>query len=73
MSNFTLMKVFDCQDMSSDERKSFFDYYEHGNDVYVTFYNEEGEWNEGDAIFVKWLFENGMESDDESVLIKHWW
>jgi hypothetical protein len=73
MSKYEMLKVFDCQKMPKDERKSFFDYYDNGNDVYITYYNEEAAFSEGDALFVKWLFENGMTSDDEVVLIKHWW
>lgn len=70
---FEMMKVFDCQDMPKEVRNSLFAYYDNvGNDVYVTHYNEE-EPDEDSPEFVQWLYDGGMTSKDEFVLIKHWW
>lgn len=74
---YEIKKVFDCQDMSVDLRKTFFDMYDtKGNDTYVNFCIEEGLepecYGESGVKIAKWLVDNGASKDDE-VLISHWW
>jgi hypothetical protein len=68
------MKVFDCQKMSKELRKEFFDYYRcysKGNDTFVKFYLGD-DYDEVGHRIEKWLLDNGAEDGDE-VLIEHWW
>lgn len=79
---FTMKKVFDCQDMPKEIKRAFFEYMEKGNDCYVALFIEEDleEDELGEIPFfskeynrlIKWLLENGAE-DGEEVLIRHWW
>lgn len=62
-----LMQVFDCQDMPDNVRKEFYESYEQGNDVYVSWHRDYME----NEVVEQWLVENG--ATDRQVLINHWW
>lgn len=72
--NYKIRKIFDCQDMPEDLRKSFFRLWDMGNNSFT-------EWIVGDSIYEeddpsiqieKWLIENGAEEGEE-VCIHYWW
>lgn len=67
---YTMMKVFDCQDMPTKLQKEFFDACEKfNNDICV----EWKVWTNKEKHPVDiWLMENGAE-DGEEVIIKHYW
>ena len=78
---YKMMKVFDCQDMSSATRLKFFEMTEQGNDCYVSWWptlpqyqEDDGTWadNEDYTDVDNWLLAHGAEPDEE-VLVKHSW
>lgn len=87
MSNFKIMKVFDCQDMPEDIRRVFFDAHEERNDSYVLWTLETAGINDTDTdkdydadhkLIDQWLIDNGAKPGEpgrsgETVLINHWW
>lgn len=85
---YKTMKVFDCQwdpGMPEDVKEAFFEFYECGNDAYVTWTVQEdsiesnSEWAAKKSLVDNWLITNGAEPrqegtyNGETVLIKHWW
>jgi hypothetical protein len=85
MSKYKTLKVFDCQDMPEDVRKTFFDYVESGNDCYIDWDIASMAWTDealaGAQLIDNWLIANGAEGPSSSpdgdvpgecVLIKHW-
>ena len=86
MNNYTIRKIFDCQEMPDTLRKEFFKLTEQGNDSYIDWVIASEEFEDDDKsehrkaidAIDQWLINNGAEpgtTDDcgEEVLIKHWW
>lgn len=79
---YTMMKVFDCQEMPDDVRRVFFEQtQDHGNSCYVSWWptsqqyqEDDGTWqdNEDYTIVDGWLRANGAELD-EKVVVRHSW
>jgi len=86
MSKYKTLKVFDCQDMPEDVRKTFFDLVEGGNDCYIDWDIANEGWTHegivGARIIDNWLIANGADGPSSSpdgdvpgeyVLIRCWW
>lgn len=76
---FKMKKVFDCQAMPYNVRDAFFSCFELGNDCYVSigvsaeYLLEAEEWAKDRLVVLDWLYANGADTSDESVIISHCW
>ncbi len=81
--NFVIRKVFDCQDMPPEVKKTFFNLTsDYSNDTYtrwtVGFIDQEDpdDYDEDVIGWYKlvddWLASNGA-GEEEEVLVSHWW
>ncbi len=80
---YEMLKIFNCQDMPDDVREIFWDRTMYvSNDCYVawnlepsTYKDDEGvaHQNEDYTIVDDWLLMNGATTNDNKVLVSHWW